>query len=292
MHNLKRFLPYVVLGMFFAVAASGQPTLDLVTTIPGTQVIGDDVVVILQGAAPNTPVTFLVWDETGFLVAEVSATTDAQGDAVGVPWTRTGVEGCDPGTVVNLGEYRFADYSQAESILDGRTFQVTAVDPVTGGTMAAIPLSLSTDDNNVNFFLGDGSGCPRFEMDAEESVYLVAIHLTATRETDLRFFLIPNDPALQPGSSLPDVRTGGSQVISWSAGTDTFVELAWVGPTLEGLFDGVIRLGSTDPTPIMGGSDVQLPNVLRILKMLTDPTCGVCPPASPQPESGSEPASD
>ncbi|MEM9596664.1 MAG: hypothetical protein AAGD06_20515 [Acidobacteriota bacterium] len=226
-----------------------------------TLTIGDSVIVSLEGAPAFEPLTTHLLDEFGTTVASVPMTTDSFGDAAAdLLWSRSGVVGCDPGANVDISQYRFARYEDAESILDGRTFSVVTTKG-DGTVVSTESLPMHTDSTVPRYFFSDGTACPRSQLYSNDILYFHGRNVGG-EPRDLRLFITKlAENGYYDGVPIAEEReqyAPNPQVITLEPGQFSFDVIVWVEPP-EGEYDAILRVDPSDE-PIFRSGDVWLTN--------------------------------
>ena len=257
MPHFKDTAAALTLGLILAAVAptataAGQPTMVLsndehkITRLT----IGDTLRVHLDGAAPHTTYQARLLDEAQGVVASAELLTNGQGDVSGqLLWLRSGVVGCDPLSFPNPLQYRFSRFGHAEQVLAGRTFRVALVDPVSAVELASVNLPLVVDSGMTRFALGEGSGCPRWQMYEHQDVYLTT-HRLAPEVKEIRIFLVAHPEKWVVGSPLVDLRPDlpKGQVIKLTGSPNDLPALVWPDLDTIGEVAWVIRTSNDGPT--------------------------------------------
>lgn len=258
-----RSLPAALLCLLLAGAggagAQSGATLLLSNGVePVTQlVIGDDLFLGLSGATPGAAYLLVLADEADEVVASATVIADAAGSvAPTLVWMRSGVVGCDPEADPDPLAYRFASFEQAEQILADREFHAAAVESSSSLEAVSSELDLVVDADDPRFFLADGSGCPRWSMSEEESVYLGAVHHDPDAMPLVRLFLVAPMP-WTVGSPLNDLRAEypEGQLIPLPPSGPGLPVPAWTSPEGDTDVCPVVRPNDLGPGLQLGPSD-------------------------------------
>ena len=260
--DLTRWTSGVVWVALIATLLLAAPTVlavDLMLIHDGDEEsvmgIGGDLDVHLSNGAPGAYTVRLV-DESNQIVASTIVQL-YQEEASRRLWTRTGVVGCDPGAVHDPDAYRFESFSEAEDLLEDRTFYVEVYQgilfPAAQSPIEEMELSFAVPDLGVRAFPADSSGCFRTVLLEGEDLYLSMEHNQSGPQL-FRNFVVQARYVWTLGTPLIDVRPNGSEVLTVPAGQPS-LHLLWSPPPGGGgdpppfyPFDIVIRPG-IDPDP-------------------------------------------
>ncbi len=236
-------------------AVAGDPTPEILLygdlTTDGLR-IGSDLYFAVVNGEPSRLYTVVLVDEA---YGEVASLVDVKTNVNGSTgrhrlWTRTGVEGCDAGAVHDPARYRFEKFGEAETILDGRTFQVVLLDDATSAFSDAITevdLPMTVVTSPISAYPSDGAGCLRTQLEQEP------LHLTIQHEAlsprVFQVFVVAEQATWLPGDPLSDVRPGGPQMIAVPAGAQPVVALLWASPVTDGDYQIVLRDGGSVTLP-------------------------------------------
>lgn len=271
-----------ILSLYAASPAAAQPELFLEgdMTAGGELRIGGHLDVVVANAEPLRLYTVLLVDEAAGTVASAE---DLMTDEFGKTgphrlWTRTGVVGCDPEAVHDPASYQFESFSEAESVLGGRTFRVLVVDdpgspPTKALTRTDLPMVVVTPP--VEAYPSDGAGCLRTVLRPAESLHLAISHQSVA-DQDFMIFVVTPQSVWLPGDLLVDVRPGGPQTINVPAGADPWVVLLWLFPA-AGECQLVVRHGIGTAPVFDQATDFAVETLFKLVGS-TYPECTVCPP--------------
>ncbi len=255
---------FSTLMLYACTPASAQTPelfIDGEFTAGGDLVIGSNVdVAVVQGGGLRR-YSVLLLDEDDAVVASLVDVPTNQAGSTGRQrlWTRTGVEGCDPGAVHDLSTYQFESFLEAESVLAGRKFRALLLDTAESPfstALAELEVPMTTTNPFVKGYPSDAAGCLRTVLGVGESVYLAISHQDDVAPQIFRVFVVAPQSVWLPNDLLTDVRPSGSQVIGVPAGANLWVKLLWMAP-VAGDYQIIVRRGGIS-APIFQASDVVL----------------------------------
>ena len=244
------------LALLWATAAAADTSLIL--TSGGENVarlfVGDHLEVGVAGAPAHQTLNLQLIDSDGVLIASSTVVTDAAGKVEpALFWLYTGVLGCDAGVFPNPDLYRFLDFGEAETRLDGRTLIVQAID-LDGVQTAQRELPIVAEPHELPYF-SDSAGCLRLQFRDDEGVYLSVRHPNTTQPT--RYFFLTGPEVLAIGDPIADVRDlAAPQTIYLAAGSPLVTTLVWEARDSSiGTFRGIYRSENSRLLHVFG-SDV------------------------------------
>ena len=263
---------------FLPLAAEAKPTLTLSGDITGGALeVGGHLDAAFSGVTPFDFYTIQLLDESEQVIAELANQQAGIGGSITARrlWTRTGVVGCDVGAVHDPSNYQYISFNEADSILDGRTFEVRlveAADPTR--LLSRKEVELRAVVEFVEGYPSDGAGCLRTEMHVSEPLHLSIAHQGAGL-LPLQIHLVDATNSPGPGDTIIDVR-GIVQVIGVPAGADPWVELLWLVP-VAGEYEVIVRPnGSTGPfDPAV---DLKIETGVQLVGATANQCPGICPP--------------
>lgn len=245
--------------------------------------IGRDLDLWLRNGDPSTTYSLRLLDDNNQLILTAFAVTNAYGDAhVEDFWIETGVLGCEPWSNPDPNLYLFHDMLEAETHLDGRTFQVQVAASPQGPALTVEAFGLYAETGVTVPYLSDAAACRRHVFYAHDSLHTSFAH-PAIGIAPVRIFVVPYQSGWQVGDPLVDQTDDGSD-LAYLFGTNVVqtVDLGQVFAT--GFFTVIVRYDN-DPSPLMGPGDlVTEPRVSLMDSKTFQPCSGIhCPPPSPGP---------
>lgn len=190
--------------------------------------IGQSLGVKIYGAQGATSYNLVLLDSAGNTVRSTPVTSNTFGRVdLTLLWSEQQmVPGCNAAT--NLGPYEYVYHADAEAALSGTSFRVELRDS-TGQQVAYRRLPITTGTGSHVFFSGP-TGCPQYEFDDTENVYLTARRLNNSTTELRKLWLIDTIPGAP--SNLQDIRSlhSGGQLVVLTAGVSeqTFPVLDFV----------------------------------------------------------------
>ena len=265
-YNQDRFNRLAVQCFFWVVCALiGFQTTAMASSITilttnsegpiSTLTIGDDLYVGLANATPGVYYDAYLKNEIGETVAATTMRADDLGQAGPLMlWERSGVQGCGINAFTDF-IHSFDRFEDAETVLDGRTFNIEVNESGSLVTEASTLLPM-VDADKMRFYFANCNQCPIFEHIAIHELYVGAANFDPNIQ-ELRIFVVDHSLG---SNTLTDVRPayGPSQVISNP--TDPLDTVVWPDPSFLPELRIVVRAsenGPTDPTPTLLNGDHQ-----------------------------------
>ena len=240
------FLAIFCLG--FQTQAAADPATILISNgeqAINTLTIGDDLYVGLDNVTPNQFYDIYLRDEGNVTVAVTTVRADPTGFADPVLlWLRSGVRGCGPDAITDF-IHRFPRFEDAETVMDGRSFSIEAVDSDLGIPQASTLLPM-VDANKMRLYFANCNQCPIYERIENQALYVGAANLEPEVE-ELRVFVVDGS---NWSTTLTDVRPayGPSQVIPVGNSGAPLHALVWLDPTHLSELRIVVRASTDGPT--------------------------------------------
>lgn len=233
------------------LSSSGGPQLTLsdgestISKLP----VGDDLYVSVSETAPFTVMKIFLLDGKDNTVASLSKTSDAEGTVdSSLLWSRTGVVGCDSSSDINVLEFRFRDFEQADTLLRHRDFRVVVVQP--DDSVLAEERTTVVENVGPKYFFSDQAGCPRKVYEHDEDVYFSALRSNPGLLNTAIYLVDGSDPLSADGvinEVRPEYKTS-PQVLSSFFGHGDWTTPLWSGSeTRAGGYGAIIGFVGGEP---------------------------------------------